>query len=65
MNVISRCFLPLALCCSANLWGWSNPTLVSHEFIQSMPQVATHNPVKVESLAEFLMANEEAVAMLL
>lgn len=65
MNVISRCFLPLALCCSANLWAWSNHTLVSHELIQSMPQVATQNPVKVESLAEFLMANEEAVAKLL
>lgn len=57
--------LLLTLACSTNLWAWSNHTLVSHQLIQSMPKVASSAPVKVESLTEFLMANESELAALL
>ena len=65
MKIITKLLFPAVMVCSANLWAWSNHTLVSHQLIQSMPQVASASPVKVESLAEFLMANEAAVAELL
>lgn len=65
MKIITKCLGPLALFCSAQVCAWSNHTLVSHQLIQSMPQVASVAPVKVESLAEFLLANETAVAQLL
>lgn len=65
MKIITKCLGPIALFCSAQVCAWSNHTLVSHQLIQSMPQVASVAPVKVESLAEFLLANETAVAQLL
>jgi hypothetical protein len=65
MKIITRLSLLVLTVSSANLWAWSNHTLVSHELAQSMPQVASAAPVKVETLAEFLMANEIAVAELL
>jgi hypothetical protein len=65
MKIITKLVLPIALACSGNVWAWSNHTLVSHQLVLTMPQVASAEPVKVESLAEFLMANETAVAQLL
>ena len=62
MKIITKLFWPIALLCSGQVCAWSNHTLVSHELIQSMPEVASAKPVKVESLAEFLLANESAVA---
>lgn len=45
--------------------AWTNHTLVSHELVSSMPYFKSAKPVKVESLASFLMANEQAIADLL
>lgn len=45
--------------------AWTNHTLVTHELVHSMPQVSEADPVKVESLAAFLLANEQELSALL
>lgn len=65
MKIITILGTVIAFLASASVWSWSNHTLVSHQLVQSMPEVANAAPVKVESLAEFLMANEQQVAQLL
>lgn len=65
MKIITKLVLPMAMVCSAQVLAWSNHTLVSQQLVQTMPEVASAEPVAVESLAEFLMANEADVANLL
>lgn len=65
MKIITKLVLPMAMVCSAQVLAWSNHTLVSQQLVQTMPEVASAEPVAVESLAEFLMANEAEVAQLL
>lgn len=65
MKIIKPLCTASVLLTSLSAWSWSNHTLVSHQLVQSMPQVAEAAPVKVESLAEFLMANEQQVAQML
>lgn len=40
-------------------WSWTNHTLVSHQLVNTLPQVRDAEPVKVETLEEFLMATEK------
>lgn len=53
----------VGLSCLAS--AWTNHTLISQQLAQSIPQLAQAQPVKVESLQSFIMANEsELVAFL-
>jgi len=65
MKIITKLCLPLAMACSTQLWAWSNHTLVSQHLVETIPEVKQAPPVPVESLAEFLIANEQDIEQLL
>jgi hypothetical protein len=44
---------------SASTFAWSNHTLVSHTLLSTLPEVRDAQPVKVESIESFLIANEQ------
>ena len=44
---------------SASTLAWSNHTLVSHTLLATLPEVRDAQPVKVESIESFLIANEQ------
>ena len=44
---------------SGQAWSWSNHTLVSKQLLSSMPEVNFAEPVIVETLQSFLLANED------
>lgn len=44
---------------SASTFAWSNHTLVSHTLLSTLPEVRDAQPVKVETIESFLIANEQ------
>nr|MDT0253957.1 hypothetical protein [Endozoicomonas sp.] len=54
------CFA-VSLMFSAQVFAWSNHTLVTYPLVATLPQVRDAAPVAVESLDSFLMANEKAL----
>ncbi len=53
------------LLASNHLMAWANHTLISQGMLESIPQVVDAQPVKVESLESFLMANEDKLVSFL
>ena len=49
----------------SNGWAWGNHSLPAYRALENMPEVATAQPVRVESLETFLKAEETAIAALL
>ena len=44
---------------STGVLAWSNHTLVSHTLLSTLPEVRDAQPVKVETIESFLIANEQ------
>lgn len=57
-------FIILSLSTS-NLWAWSNHTLISGPLLQSMPALQNAPPATVETIEDFLIANETELAVFL
>jgi hypothetical protein len=50
---------------SAATLAWSNHTLVSHTLLSTLPEVRDAQPVKVETIESFLIANEQKLEVFL
>jgi hypothetical protein len=59
MKIIQSLLLVSLSAAALPVLSWSNHTVVSHTLLSSMPAVSNAQPVKVETIESFLMANED------
>ena len=64
-HVKSLLLATCTLLASNHVMAWANHTLISQGLLESMPEVANAQPVQVESLESFLLANEAQLAAFL
>jgi hypothetical protein len=54
-----------AVICSTNAWAWSIHGVATFQSLRDLPEVARAPQVRVESIEEFLLANQSALSQLL